>query len=64
MLEILSNGVSLVIYIDGMHFGEQCVLAAVGVDSQGRKHVMSTSWGRLARSLPLDPEPPLRDDRK
>ena len=31
----------LVIYIDGMHFGEQCVLAAIGVDGQGRKHVLA-----------------------
>ncbi|MFL6448656.1 MAG: transposase [Bryobacteraceae bacterium] len=30
----------LIIYIDGMHFGEQCVLAAVGVDVEGRKHVL------------------------
>lgn len=35
----------LVIYIDGMHFGEQCVLAAVGVDSQGRKHVLALREG-------------------
>ena len=35
----------LVIYIDGMHFGEQCLLAAVGVDSQGRKHVLALREG-------------------
>jgi len=35
----------LVIYIDGMHFGEQCVLAAVGVDSQGRKHLLAFREG-------------------
>ena len=35
----------LVIYIDGMHFGEQCVLAAVGVDVQGRKHVLALREG-------------------
>ena len=35
----------LVIYIDGMHFGEQCVLAAIGVDSQGRKHVLGLREG-------------------
>ncbi len=35
----------LVIYIDGMHFGEQCVLAAVGVDSGGRKHVLALREG-------------------
>ena len=35
----------LVIYIDGMHFGEQCVLAAVGVDVQGGKHVLAICEG-------------------
>lgn len=35
----------LVIYIDGMHFGEQCLLAAVGVDSQGHKHVLALREG-------------------
>ncbi len=35
----------LVIYIDGMHFGEQCVLAAVGVDAQGQKHVLALREG-------------------
>ena len=31
----------LIIYIDGMRFGDQCVLAAVGVDVEGRKHVLA-----------------------
>jgi transposase-like protein len=35
----------LVIYIDGMHFGDQCVLAAMGVDSQGSKHVLALKEG-------------------
>jgi hypothetical protein len=35
----------LIIYIDGMHFGEQCVLAAVGVDVEGRKHVLAIGEG-------------------
>ena len=35
----------LVIYIDGMHFGDQCVLAAIGVDSQGSKHVLALKEG-------------------
>jgi putative transposase len=35
----------LVIYLDGMHFGEQCVLAAIGVDSQGSKHVLGLKQG-------------------
>lgn len=35
----------LIIYIDGMHFQEQCVLAAVGVDVQGCKHVLALREG-------------------
>lgn len=35
----------LIIYIDGMHFGDQCVLAAVGVDVDGRKHVLAVREG-------------------
>ncbi|MGH7461859.1 MAG: IS256 family transposase, partial [Longimicrobiales bacterium] len=35
----------VVIYLDGMHFGEQCVLAAIGVDSQGGKQVLGLREG-------------------
>jgi transposase-like protein len=35
----------LIIYIDGMKFGAQCVLAAVGVDVEGRKHVLALREG-------------------
>jgi len=35
----------LIIYIDGMHFGDQCVLAAVGVDVEGHKHVLALREG-------------------
>jgi putative transposase len=35
----------LILYIDGMRFGDQCVLAAVGVDVQGRKHVLALREG-------------------
>jgi putative transposase len=35
----------LVIYIDGMRFGSHHVLSAVGVDSQGRKHVLGLQDG-------------------
>jgi putative transposase len=35
----------LIIYIDGMRFGDQCVLAAVGVDVEGRKHVLALREG-------------------
>jgi putative transposase len=35
----------LMIYLDAMQFGEQCVLAAVGVDVEGRKHVLALREG-------------------
>jgi putative transposase len=36
----------LVIYIDGMHFGDQCVLAAVGVDGEGAQTRAGVARGR------------------
>jgi transposase-like protein len=35
----------LVIYIDGMRFGEHLVVAAVGVDAEGNKHVLGLREG-------------------
>jgi putative transposase len=35
----------LIIYVDGMHFGEQCVIGAVGVDALGNKHVLGIQEG-------------------
>jgi len=35
----------LVIYVDGMQFGDQHVISAVGVDIQGRKHVLGIQLG-------------------
>jgi len=35
----------LIIYLDGMHFGEQCVIGAIGVDDKGRKHVLGLQEG-------------------
>jgi len=43
----------LIIYLDGMRFGDQCVLAAVGVDVQGRKYVLA-----LREARPKTPKPP------
>ncbi len=57
----------LIIYIDGMHFGEQCVLAAVGVDVEGRKHVLALREGATENaSMSLSPprrRPDFRRDR-
>ena len=46
----------LIIYIDGMRFGNYLVIAAVGVDSQGNKHVLALREGatenaEVAKSL-------------
>ena len=35
----------LVVYIDGLHFGEYCVLGAVGVDAEGHKIVLGIHEG-------------------
>lgn len=35
----------LVIYIDGQRFGEQHILSAVGVDREGRKHILGIEAG-------------------
>jgi putative transposase len=35
----------VIIYVDGMHFGDQCVIGAVGVDVQGNKHVLGIQEG-------------------
>jgi transposase-like protein len=31
--------------IRGLHFGDQCVIGAVGVDAQGNKHVLGIQEG-------------------
>ncbi len=43
----------LIIYIDGMKFQDHCVLAAVGVDVQGRKHVLALREGLPRMRKPL-----------
>jgi putative transposase len=35
----------LVVYIDGLHFGEYCVIGAVGVDVEGQKTVLGIHQG-------------------
>jgi transposase-like protein len=35
----------LIIYLDGVSFGEQCVIGAVGVDEHGHKHVLGLREG-------------------
>jgi putative transposase len=41
----LDEGDLLIIYIDGIHFGDPCVIGAVGVDDQGNKHVLGIQEG-------------------
>ncbi len=40
----------LVLYIDGLRFGEYLVVVAVGVDSSGKKHVLGLSQGSTEHS--------------
>ena len=35
----------LVIYIDGQRFGEHLIISAVGVDSEGKKHILGLGAG-------------------
>lgn len=35
----------VVIYIDGLHFGEHCIVGAVGVDTEGHKRVLGVEEG-------------------
>ena len=55
----------LVIYLDGIRFGGQHVLAAVGVDDEGRKHVLGLAEGAsenqvVARASPAEQPPEVR----
>jgi len=40
----------LIIYVDGMHFGDQCVIGAIGVDEHGQKHVLGLQEGATENS--------------
>ena len=44
----------LVIYIDGMVFGEQHMISAVGVDSEGRKHVLGIQQGATENAAAVE----------
>src|SRR4051812_10965177 len=39
------NAEILVIYIDGQRFGENHILSAVGVDVEGKKHILGIESG-------------------
>jgi transposase InsO family protein len=41
----------LVIYLDGVHFGGHHVIGAVGVDSEGRKHVLGLAEGATENAV-------------
>jgi transposase-like protein len=40
----------LIIYIDGVVFGEHTMIGAVGVDTKGRKHVLGIREGATENS--------------
>jgi transposase-like protein len=44
----------LVIYIDGMQFGEHHVISAVGVDGKGHKHVLGLQQGATENSAAVE----------
>ena len=44
----------LVIYIDGMVFGDQHVIAAVGVDAEGHKHVLGIQQGATENAAAVE----------
>lgn len=44
----------LVIYIDGMVFAEQHVISAVGVDNEGRKHVLGIQQGATENAAAVE----------
>ena len=43
----------LVIYLDGMPFGSHHVISAVGVDREGRKHVLGIQLGATENAAGL-----------
>lgn len=44
----------LVIYLDGMVFGSQHVISAVGVDAEGRKHVLGIQQGATENAAAVE----------
>lgn len=55
LLERRFDGLDLlVIYIDGMVFGEQHMIGAVGVDAEGRKHVLGIQQGATENSATVE----------
>ncbi len=55
LLERRFDGVDLlVIYIDGMVFGEHHVISAVGVDAQGHKHVLGMQQGATENAAAVE----------
>ena len=55
LLERRFDGLDLlVIYIDGMVFGEQHMIGAVGVDAEGRKHVLGIQQGATENAATVE----------
>jgi transposase-like protein len=44
----------LVIYLDGMVFGSQHVISAVGVDAEGHKHVLGIQQGATENAAAVE----------
>lgn len=54
LLERRFDGIDLVIYIDGMQFGEHHVISAVGVDRAGHKHVVGIQQGATENAAAVE----------
>lgn len=55
LLERRFDGLDLlVIYIDGMVFGDQHMIGAVGVDAEGRKHVLGIQQGATENAATIE----------
>jgi transposase-like protein len=56
--ELLERGFTgidlLVIYLDGMQFGEHHVISAVGVDRAGHKHVLGMQQGATENAVAVE----------
>lgn len=44
----------IIVYLDGLRFGEQTVIAAVGVDRAGRKHVLGMQHGATENAAAVE----------
>ena len=54
LLERRFDGIDLLIYLDGMQFGEHHIISAVGVDRSGHKHVLGMQQGATENAAAVE----------